>query len=388
MSRNKILEEMLRQQRNLDEKTLKLIATRLNSFRGLGLVDFFDFAYYGLMYDVMLEIEEAAYHTRKKQVADLEQVLNSSAKNAYNSMKYLYDDGQKVFLPFKNNTEVKDFVSNEVQANCNQFNETLKNVGYPVTDEKTGARIFHNLPETYQYIVNSAKMQATTNPFGYDLWTRKVMKKLMRDGLKIYNYNQDTHRYKQQNSYSYIRNFIKDAVYRVCQGVYNAVANQVGIDGVEVSVHLDCALDHLDIQGKQFSLHEFHKMQSNDDFYDIYGNHYIGLDRALGTWNCRHYVYPVILGKSKPRYTSEQLQEIKENRNMIYATVVDSSGEKAYIPFGDFDRYKGDLLDRLNNLTMDMRVAEKLNDPWLVNYYKTRILSCKSELNSIKIIRS
>ena len=204
--------------------------------------------------------------------------------------------------------------------------------------------------------------------------------------MKIYNYNQDTHRYKQQNCYSYIRNFVKNAVYQVCQGVYNTVANQVGIDGVEISVHADCAIDHLDVQGHQFTLMDFHKMQSGEDFYDVLGNHYYSLERAIGTWNCRHFVYPIILGKSEPRYTNEQLQKIKENKNMIYAKVTNSLGETDYVPFSEFNLYKRELQNRIDSLTVDMNAAEKLKDKWLEEYYKTRLSKCKLELASIKRI--
>ena len=387
MNRDKIIEEMLKRHRNLDEKTLKLIATRLNSFRGLGLVDFFDLAYFSTMYSVMAQIDAMADTTRRKQVKELEQLLNASAKSAYDSMKTLYIDGGKEYIPYKANTPVKELVSNGVRSKCEEFSSTLQKLGYPTTDEKTNKRVFHGMSETYQHIVNNAKSQATTNPFGYDMWSRKVVKGLLRNGLKIYNYNQDTHRYRQQNSYSYIRNFVKDAVYGICQSVYNEVANQVGIDGVELSVHMDCALDHIDIQGHQFTLQDFHAMQSNDDFYDIQGNHYIGLDRAIGTYNCRHYVYPIILGKTKPQYTYEQLQQIKENNNAVYATITDGSGQKTNIPFREFERYKKELQERIDSLSMDLRVAEKLGDTWLVDYYKSRLATCKSDLANFKSVR-
>ena len=384
---NKTIDEIIKRHRNLDEKTLKTIATRLNSFRGLGLVDFFDLGYFTTMYAVMVQIEKEAERTRRAQVKELEQLLNTQAKQSYDSMKQLYIDGGKEYIPYKNNEEIRDYVAKEVRTQSENFNSTLMKIGYPVIDDATGSRVFHSPSETYQYLTNRAKSQVTTNPLGYDGWTRKVMRRVLRDGLKIYNYNQDTRRYKQQNSYSYIRNFVKDAVYRTCQGVYNVIANQVGIDGVELSAHADCALDHIDIQGHQFTLRDFHAMQSNDDFYDVQGNHFAGLDRAIGTWNCRHYVYPIILGKSRPHYTHEQLQQIKENRNMIYATAVDALGDKAYIPFGDFNRYRQELQDRADRLGMDMRVAEKLGDAWLVDYYKTRLAKCKAELASMKMIK-
>lgn len=385
MSSDEIIRNIVKRQRGFDEATLKKIAARLNSIRGLGLVDLFDLGYFALMYSEMMKIDAMADMARKRNVQDLSTLLNESAKSAYNGMKTLYLDGQREFLPYKSNQEVKDFVNTTSTSLCKDFNDKLGKIGYQMTDAN-GKRIFNSPSETYQHIVNTAKNQKTVNAFGYDLWARNTMKKLLRNGLKIYNYNQDTHRYKQQNCYSYIRNFVKNAVYQVCQGVYNTVANQVGIDGVEISVHADCAIDHLDVQGHQFTLMDFHKMQSGEDFYDVLGNHYYSLERAIGTWNCRHFVYPIILGKSEPRYTNEQLQKIKENKNMIYAKVTNSLGETDYVPFSEFNLYKRELQNRIDSLTVDMNVAEKLKDKWLEEYYKTRLSKCKLELASIKRI--
>ena len=37
--------------------------------------------------------------------------------------------------------------------------------------------------------------------------------------------------------------------------------------------------------------------------------------RPIGTMNCYHYIFSIVLGVSKPQYTNEQLQEIREKNN-------------------------------------------------------------------------
>ena len=375
----KALKRILKYQYDFDEYTLKLIATRLNSTRGLGLVDLFDIAYFAMVYSIMVQIDKQMSLTRRHQINELENMLSTSAKNAYNSMQPIYKDSGKSFVPYKENKEIQKMVAQEATNKLTQFNDVLKGVGYPLTDPKTDKKIFNSPSDTYQKVSNWAKQQELHNPFGYDVWSRKLTKQLLRDGLKVYNYNQDTHRYKQQNSYSFIRNFVKNAVYTVCQTVYNGVANQVGIDGVELSVHMDCAIDHLPVQGHQFAIEEFHRMQRGDIFEDVDGHKYAPLDRAIGTLNCRHYVYPIILGKTKPRYTDEQLQDIK-NRNDNYIETETISGEKISLSKSMYNQKLRSLEDKLANLSLDLRVAEKLGDKWLIEYYKSRIATCKSEI--------
>jgi len=72
---------------------------------------------------------------------------------------------------------------------------------------------------------------------------------------------------------------------------------EFGADGVEISAHNYCAMDHLPFQGKQFSHKQFEDVQNS-------------LKRHFGTWNCRHTLYPVILGISTPSSTDEELQEM------------------------------------------------------------------------------
>lgn len=380
---DKIIDEIIKYQRSFDEYTLKQIATRLNSTKGLGLVDLFDIAYFSLIYMVMADIDAKMSATRKSQAKELENLLSTSALSSYKSMKSLYEDSGKEYLPLKNNKEVSDYIKSEVTRKKDEFTSMLKHIGYPIQNNLNNKKMFKSPSETYQYIANRAKSEELNNPFGYDVWSSKVMKSLLRDGLKVYNYNQDTHRYKQQNSYSFIRNFVKNAVYQVSQGVFNVVANQVGIDGVEISVHMDCAIDHLPIQGHQFDLTNFHNMQSHGYFEDIEGNLFAPLDRALGTLNCRHYVYPIILGKTEPRYTKEQLDEIKK-KTEVYATIETADGAVINMSYSDYNRYVRNLKDKLDTTTLDLHVAEKLGNKGLIEYYKARLAECKSALASFR----
>ena len=379
----KIIKILQKYQRDLDEYTLKLIATRLNSKRGLGRVDLFDVDYFAMVSNVMSDIDDKKVNVRRHQVKKLEGVFTSAAIAAYMSMKSLYSDGNVPFVPYKKNKEIMDYVNTEVTNRCHEFDNTMRNIGYPITDTRINKKIFKTPSETYQYVADNAKSQELHNPYGYTLWCRKLMRGLLRDGLKIYNYNQDTHRYKHQNSYSYIKNFVKNGIYQISQGIFNVVANQVGINGVELSVHYDCALDHLPVQGHQFTLGEFKKMQSNNYFEDINGVRFHYLDRAIGTWNCRHFVYPIIIGKTQPRYTDEQLQEIK-NKSQNYKVMKMPNGEKWFMSYSDYQKYLHNLQDKIDTLKLDLHVAEKLGDKWLIDYYKNKLSEYTINLSSFK----
>lgn len=71
--------------------------------------------------------------------------------------------------------------------------------------------------------------------------------------------------------------------------------DKMGADGWEISAHAASAPDHEPIQGKQYSDAEYQKL--NDS-----------LVRRIGTLNCGHAAFPIILGVSKPYMPQNSLK--------------------------------------------------------------------------------
>lgn len=76
--------------------------------------------------------------------------------------------------------------------------------------------------------------------------------------------------------------------------------DRVGCDGWEISAHAASAPDHEPIQGRQYS----------DAAYKALNN---ALARRIGTLNCGHTAFPVILGVSAPQYTAAELKQLRED---------------------------------------------------------------------------
>ena len=72
--------------------------------------------------------------------------------------------------------------------------------------------------------------------------------------------------------------------------------------------------DHEPFQGHIFTNNEWNKLQNSEDFTDVDGNHFTGVQRVIGMWNCYHVAYSIIIAKHKRRYTQQQLDKfIKDN---------------------------------------------------------------------------
>lgn len=74
--------------------------------------------------------------------------------------------------------------------------------------------------------------------------------------------------------------------------------DEMGANGWEISAHAASAPDHEPVQGKQYS----------DTDYQALNNR---LKRRIGTLNCGHAAFPIILGVSSPQYTTEELRHFR-----------------------------------------------------------------------------
>ena len=93
--------------------------------------------------------------------------------------------------------------------------------------------------------------------------------------------------------------------------VQKQVGRDFGANGVEISAHSPCAEDHLSIQGKQFSNAEFKKLNAS-------------LERPIGEYNCRHFVFSIVLGVNQPSYSNKMLNQM----NRESQSIVEYEGKK------------------------------------------------------------
>jgi hypothetical protein len=96
---------------------------------------------------------------------------------------------------------------------------------------------------------------------------------------------------------------------------------EFGADGYEISVHSNPAIDHEQVQGRQFSIAEYDRLNSGFEAKDYKGKTYT-LDhdgkngyRPISEMNCYHYIFSIVLGVSEPEYSDKQLKEIIDSNN-------------------------------------------------------------------------
>jgi hypothetical protein len=111
---------------------------------------------------------------------------------------------------------------------------------------------------------------------------------------------------------------LSDGLNELSQKQQELIGEQFGYDGIEISVHENPAEDHADVQGHIFTLEEYEKLNNfgeatdvNGKFIDIHNKY--GDYRQIGTLNCYHEIFTIVIGVSKPRYTQKELNKINAN---------------------------------------------------------------------------
>ncbi len=267
--------------------------------------------------DVRL-INETLAQLTNLQVIEIKKIIKTAALNFYYDAKPFYDYRHKPFIPYNQNK----YLQKEVEAIARQTAGTYKNVSkaqaFMIRDLKNPQRLIPtSISKTYQSVVDEAVQAVQTGVIDYNTAMRRTVNQLVESGLRQAVYNTESGKIYSQRMDTAVRRNILDGVRAVNQKVQDITGEQFGADGVEISVHQNPAPDHAAMQGHQFTKAEFEKMQSAEDFKDIQGRKYIGFERAVGTLNCRHFAFSIVIG-TKPNYTDAQLQKILDNNEKGY----------------------------------------------------------------------
>lgn len=154
---------------------------------------------------------------------------------------------------------------------------------------------FQTPRDAYITAIDQAAAQMASGKIGLNAAVRSVLKQFADSGLAVVQYESGTTR----SLGAAVEMNLREATSMVYQGVQRRIGQEYGADGVEISAHWDCAPDHLDVQGKQYSTADFEKLQRS-------------LARPIGTMNCRHTTYAIILGISPSTYSDAELQAMKK----------------------------------------------------------------------------
>lgn len=213
---------------------------------------------------------------------DIDKLYDRVAYDIYKDVANMYKAGNVAQPKFKDNARLQAYLNSTKQLTKNTF----------INMSNTTA-----ISNTYRNTIDFAVDAVSQGLDNYDDAMKKFIINTSTNGAKIQYSSGVTRRID-----SAARMNILEGVRKLSDGVREECGRQYGADGVEIDAHGLCAKDHQHIQGKQYTLEEFKKLNS-------------GLKRKIGTLNCKHKIQYIIMGVSKPVYTDEELKQMQEYSN-------------------------------------------------------------------------
>lgn len=194
-------------------------------------------------------------------------------------------------LPFEKNPVMQQVVSAAVSLAQDDFTNLTQTLG--MIDPFGNAL---PLQDAYRSCTDFAFKQVATGAADYMTAIRQATANLAKHGVRVIDYESGVHTGME----AAVRRNIMGGLGLMQEQITQHNHDALGANGWEISAHAASAPDHEPIQGKQYSDSEYQSLNNS-------------LQRRIGTLNCGHAAFPILLGISKPMYTPEQLRQFRED---------------------------------------------------------------------------
>lgn len=299
-------------------------------------------------------------------IKDLKKILEKTAKD---NLKFAdtYYKARNIETPvYEENKVLQRLVNSVYNITGKEFKNIAKSTGFRLLDAK-GKPMLLDIDKTYKEVIDRCVIAIGQGQETYQQAMRDTIKQLSMSGVRRIDYKSGYSRRLD----STIRMNILDSIRQISNESQRLFGEEFDSDGVEISVHLNPAEDHSEVQGHQFSNEEYKKLQLTGIATD-YNGQVIDIRRKdnfrpISTLNCYHVTFAIVLGVSKPQYSKEQLQEI-----------IDKNNEGFNFGGRHFTYYQGEMTQRLIERNIryakeEQIIAKASGDEDLILKSQTRI---------------
>ena len=219
---------------------------------------------------------------------EAEKLLTQAAETGYNFDLSRFPTSQAI--PLAANSSLQQVLAATVALAKDDLTSMTQTIGFVGPDG-----VCRELTQAYNQACDFAFQKVSTGAQDYMSAIREATRNLAEKGIRTIDYESGVHA------------SVEAAVQRNIMGGMGLMQEQIsernhddlGCDGWEISAHGGCAPDHEPIQGRQYSDKEYERLNNS-------------LVRRIGTLNCGHAAFPIILGVNEPQYTNEELEEFRQ----------------------------------------------------------------------------
>lgn len=290
----KLAERFASRMDNVTEVAYKTIGDRIKKIGKMSATDVQKLNRLVLYTEDMTKIVAELHKQTNKNVSEIEDMYKAISEKDYKDSKKDFENNGVEYISYKENNRLKLIVGSVATITEKEMKNIARTTALGFRDYLDNEVIYKGIAEVYQEAIDVAITSVATGVSDYQSEMYKVLKPMVNSGIRTIDYASG---YSKRLDSS-VRQAILTGTRRVNQETINEIGRQFGADGYEITAHGDCAPDHLHIQGRQYTVKEFNKL--NND-----------LERPVGDLNCKHFAYPVVIGVSSPSYSRKQLKELE-----------------------------------------------------------------------------
>ena len=247
------------------------------------------------------EIAKELARVSGKNVQDIYKIFEEVAKNNKQFAKQFYKYRDIDYIPYKKDIALQNMVKSLASITADMYRNISNTSVIGFVQDGT----FKQLQQVYQDTIDKAILSISQGKQDFYSSMRQTLKELGGSGLVQYESG------RTRRLDSAVRMNILDGMRALNNETSRRFGEEYNANGIEISVHSNPAVDHQDIQGRQFSIEEYDKLENGEIATDYKGNKYDGADkRHIGDY---HKIFSIVLGVSKPEYTDKQLNDIRES---------------------------------------------------------------------------
>lgn len=194
-------------------------------------------------------------------------------------------------VPLEENTQLQKLISAQIVETAGKCENLTNTMGF--ADHDFLGRVYYlSMTDMYRREMDSAHMKVVTGATDYMTAIRQACNKLAASGVRTIDYESG----RSDRIEVAARRAILTSVAHVTHRISEQNGEELGADGWEMSAHSGSRPSHAVYQGRQYTQEQYERI----------------IKPLISEPNCRHDVFPIILGVSEPTYTEEELQNIDQ----------------------------------------------------------------------------
>lgn len=234
------------------------------------------------------EVERQVGELLGKELEEVQTLFRQAAEVGYHfDISHLSRDA----LAFADNAIAQQIVEAAVKLAQEDLTNLTQTMGFVGEDG-----VVRELTSAYQHATDTAFTQVVSGGADYNTALRKACAQLVRQGIRTIDYESGIHTSLE----AAVRRNLMGGLGLMVEEISQKNHDTLGADGWEISAHAMSAPDHEPFQGKQYSDEAYARLNAS-------------LHRRIGTLNCGHNAFPILLGISQPQYTPQELEQFRSD---------------------------------------------------------------------------